>query len=68
LVIILGFLICRLPVLLTTTGVAKRPLEVIAIDGRVVGTWMPWALLLQELLELPFFLSTSQQQGTNKDA
>jgi hypothetical protein len=25
---------------------------VVAIDGSVVGTWMPWALLLQELLKL----------------
>jgi hypothetical protein len=52
LVVILGFLVRRLLVLLTTTRVAERPPEVVAVDGRVVGTWMPWALLLQELLEL----------------
>jgi hypothetical protein len=52
LVVILRFLVCRLPVLLTATRVAEHPPEVIAIDGRVIGAWMPWALLLQELLEL----------------
>jgi hypothetical protein len=52
LVIILGFFVCRLLVLLTTTGVAERPPEVVAVDGRVIGTWMPWALLLKELLKL----------------
>jgi hypothetical protein len=52
LVVILGFFVCRLLVLLTTTGIAERPPKVIAVDGSVVGTWMPWALLLQELLEL----------------
>jgi hypothetical protein len=50
LVIILGFFVRRLLVLLTTTGVAECPPEVVAVDGRVIGTWMPWALLLQELL------------------
>jgi hypothetical protein len=52
LVIILGFFVRRLLLLLTTTGVAERHPEVVAVDGRVIGTWMPWALLLQELLEL----------------
>jgi hypothetical protein len=52
LVIILEFFVCRLLVLPATTRVAERPPEVVAIDGRVIGTWMPWALLLQELLEL----------------
>jgi hypothetical protein len=51
-VVILGFLVRRLLVLLTTTGVAERPPEVVAVNGRVISTWMPWALLLQELLEL----------------
>jgi hypothetical protein len=46
LVIILGFFIRRLLVLPATTEVAERPLEVVAIDGRVIGTWMPRALLL----------------------
>jgi hypothetical protein len=52
LVVILGFFVRRLLVLPATTGVAERPPEVVAIDGRVIGTWMPWALLLQELLKL----------------
>jgi hypothetical protein len=52
LVIILRFFVRRLLVLPATTRVAERPPEVVAIDGRVIGTWMPWALLLQELLEL----------------
>jgi hypothetical protein len=51
LVIILGFFVCRLLVLPATTGVAECPSKVVAIDGRVIGTWMPWALLLQELFE-----------------
>jgi hypothetical protein len=52
LVVVLGFFVCRLLVLLAITGVAERPPKVVAIDGSVIGTWMPWALLLQELLEL----------------
>jgi hypothetical protein len=52
LVVILGFFVRRLLVLPATTRVAERPPEVVAIDGRVIGTWMPWALLLQELFEL----------------
>jgi hypothetical protein len=52
LVVILGFFVRSLLILLTTTGVAKRPPEMVAVDGRMVGTWMPWVLLLQELLEL----------------
>jgi hypothetical protein len=52
LVVILGFFVRRLLILLTTTGVAERPPEMVVIDGRMVGTWMPWALLLQEFLEL----------------
>jgi hypothetical protein len=52
LVVILGFFVRRLLVLPTTTGVAERPPKVVAINGRVIGTWMPWALLLQELFEL----------------
>jgi hypothetical protein len=52
LVIVLGFLVYWLLVLLATTGVAECPPEVVTVDGRVIGTWMPWAFLLQELLEL----------------
>jgi hypothetical protein len=52
LIIILEFLVSRLLVLLSATGVAEHPLKVVAVDGGVVGTRMPWALLLQELLEL----------------
>jgi hypothetical protein len=52
LVIILGFFIRGLLILPATTKVAERPPEVVAMDSRVIGTWMPWALLLQELLEL----------------
>jgi hypothetical protein len=52
LVSILRFLVYWLLVLLATTGVAECPPEVVTIDGRVIGTWMPWAFLLQELLEL----------------
>jgi hypothetical protein len=52
LVVNLGFFVRRLLILLTTTGVAERPPEMVAFDGSMVGTWMPWALLLQELLKL----------------
>jgi hypothetical protein len=52
LIIILGFFVSRLLVLLSATGVAERPPKVVAVDGGVVGAQMPWALLLQELLEL----------------
>jgi hypothetical protein len=52
LVVILGFLVRWLLVLLSTTGVAESPPEVVTVDGRVIGTWVPWAFLLQELLEL----------------
>jgi hypothetical protein len=52
LIIILGFFVSRLLVLLSATGVAERPPKVIAVDGGVAGTRMPWALLLQELLKL----------------
>jgi hypothetical protein len=52
LIIILGFFVSRLLVLLSAPGVAEGPPKVVAVDGGVVGTRMPWALLLQELLEL----------------
>jgi hypothetical protein len=52
LVVILGFLVYWLLVLLATTEVAECPPEVVTVDGLVIGTWMPWTFLLQELLEL----------------
>jgi hypothetical protein len=52
LIIILGFFVRRLLIFLTTTGVAERPPKMVAIDGGVTCTWMPWALLLQEFLKL----------------
>jgi hypothetical protein len=52
LIVILGFFVRRLLVLLSTTGGAERPPKVVVVNGGVVGTWMPWALFLQELLEL----------------
>jgi hypothetical protein len=51
-VVVLGFFVRRLLVLLTITGVAERPPKVAAVNGGVVGTWVPWALFLRELLEL----------------
>jgi hypothetical protein len=52
LVVIFGFFVHWLLVLFATTGVAEYPSKVVTIDCRVIGTWMPWAFLLQELLEL----------------
>jgi hypothetical protein len=52
LVVVLGFFDHGLLVLLATTRVAECPPEVVRVNGRVIGTWMPWAFLLQELLEL----------------
>jgi hypothetical protein len=51
LVIHFGFFV-RWLVLFATTGIAECPPEVIAINCRIIGTWMPWAFLLQELFEL----------------
>jgi hypothetical protein len=51
-VVLLGFFVSRLLILLSTTGVAERPPKVVAVNGSVVGTRMPWALFLQEFLEL----------------
>jgi hypothetical protein len=50
--VILGFFVRRLLVLLATTGVAERPPKVVAVNGGMIGTWVPRALLLQELLKL----------------
>jgi hypothetical protein len=52
LIIILGFFVRRLLVLLATIGVAERPPKVVAVYGGMIGTWVPRALLLQELLQL----------------
>jgi hypothetical protein len=52
LVVVFGFFVQWLPVLLAATGIAECPPEVVAINCRMIGTWMPWAFLLQELLEL----------------
>jgi hypothetical protein len=52
LVDIFGFFVRWLLVLLATTRIAECPPEMVAFDCRVIGTWMPWAFLLQELLEL----------------
>jgi hypothetical protein len=52
LVIIFGFLVHGLLVLLATAGIAESPPEVVTINCHMIGTWMPWAFLLQELLEL----------------
>jgi hypothetical protein len=51
LVILFGFFVCWL-VIFATTGIAKCTPEVVAINCRMIGTWMPWAFLLQELSEL----------------
>jgi hypothetical protein len=51
LIIIFGFFV-RWLVLLAATRIAKCPPEVVAINCRMIGAWMPWAFLLQELFEL----------------
>jgi hypothetical protein len=51
LVILFGFFVSWL-VLLAVIGFAECPPEVVAINCRMIGTWMPWAFLLQELFEL----------------
>jgi hypothetical protein len=52
LVIIFGFFVRWLLVLLATTGIAESPPEAVTINCCMIGTWMPWAFLLQELLKL----------------
>jgi hypothetical protein len=52
LVVIFRLFVHGLLVLLATTGVAECPPEVVIVNGRVIGTWMPRAFLLQELLQL----------------
>jgi fatty acid desaturase len=51
LVVLFGFF-TRWLVLLVATGIAECSPEVVAINCRMIGTWMPWAFLLQELFEL----------------
>jgi fatty acid desaturase len=51
LVILFGFFV-RWFVLLATTGIAEYPPEVVAINCRMIGTWMLWAFILQEFFEL----------------
>jgi hypothetical protein len=64
LIIILGFFVRKLLVLLSTTGVAERPPKVIAVNGGMIGTWVPRALLLQELLKLLLRCRLLASQGT----
>jgi hypothetical protein len=51
-VVILGFFVSRLLILLSTTGVVERPPKVVVVNGGMASARMPWALLLQEFLEL----------------
>jgi hypothetical protein len=64
LVVVLRFLVFWLLVLLTTTGVAECPPKVVTVDGHVIGTWVPWAFLLQELLELLLHRRLLASRGT----
>jgi hypothetical protein len=52
LIVVFELFIHWLLVLLATTGIAECPPEVVAINFLMIGTSMPWAFLLQELLEL----------------
>jgi hypothetical protein len=52
LVIVFGFFVYGLLVLLATAGITESPPEVVTINCGMIGTWVPWAFLLQELLEL----------------
>jgi hypothetical protein len=64
LVIVFGFFVHGLLVLLATAGIAESPLEVVTINCRMIGTWMPWALLLQKLLELLLHRRLLASRGT----
>jgi hypothetical protein len=64
LVVVFGFFIHWLLVLLASTGIAECPPKVVAIDCRVIGTWMPWAFLLRELLELLLHRRLLASRGT----
>jgi hypothetical protein len=69
LVIVFGFFVHWLLVLLVTTGIAESPLKVVTINCRLIGTRMPWAFLLQELLELLLHCRLLTSRGTihNRD-
>jgi hypothetical protein len=45
LVVLFGLFV-RWLVLLAATGIAECPPEVVAINCRLISTWMPWAFLL----------------------
>jgi hypothetical protein len=64
LVVIFGFFVHGLLVLLATAGIAKSSPEVVTINCRMIGTWMPRAFLLQELLELFLRRRLPASQGT----
>jgi hypothetical protein len=68
LVVLFGFFV-RWLVLFATTGIAECPPEVVAINYRMIGTWMPWAFLLQELFELLLHCSLPASRRTihNRD-
>jgi hypothetical protein len=64
LVIVFGFFVHWPLVLLATLGIAESPPEVVTINCRVIGTWMPWAFLLQELLKLLLHRRLLASRGT----
>jgi hypothetical protein len=51
-------------VLLATAGLAESPPEVVTMNCRMVGTWMPLAFLLQELLDLLLHRRLPALRGT----
>jgi hypothetical protein len=63
LVVLFGLFV-RWLVLLVTTEIATYPPEVIAINCRMIGTWMLWAFLLQELFKLLLRRCLLASQGT----
>jgi hypothetical protein len=63
LVILFGFFVHWL-VLLAATRIAKCPPVVVAINCRMIGTWMPWGFLLQELFELLLRCCLLASRGT----
>jgi hypothetical protein len=64
LVVVFGFFVHWLLILLAATGIAKCPSEVVTINCRMIGTWMPWAFLLQELLKLFLYHWLLASRGT----
>jgi hypothetical protein len=63
-VVILRFFVRRLLIFLSTPGVAERSPKMVAVDGGVIGTWVPWALLLQEFLKLLLRCRLLASRGT----